>query len=73
MSTAAESCGNARTDIAMLASPLISLESIQEERHKLIKAMFIVRDKGFKLKVINRYPIVDGKILIAQTFRKTNS
>ena len=41
--------------------------AIQEERRKLIKAMFVARDKGPQAKVINRDLFVDG-----ETYNITN-
>ena len=35
--------------------------AIQEERRKLIKALFVARDKGHQAKVINRDLFVDGE------------
>ena len=35
-------------------------KAIQEERRKLVKAMFIARDKGYQAKVIDRQLVVDN-------------
>ena len=46
--------------------------AIQEERRKLIKAMYVARDKGHQAKVINRDLFVDGEKKTSPTFQKNS-